>query len=450
MIKNTEDEGLKRVVGIRALAAIAVNNTIGGGIFVLPAIVAAALGASGILAYLICGILIFFIILCFAETGSKISTSGGAYTIIENAFGPYAGFLANTLYWFGYAVISDAAIANALADILAVPAPLLSVFIYRAIFFLIVLGGLSIINFRGVKHGVFIVELSTFAKLIPLMLLILVGTFHINMSNLKWNHWPSAFNLGQVSLVLFFAFIGSENALSTGGEIKNPKRTVPIGMLLGITGSVLIYILIQSISQGVLGSDLPGYKEAPLAELASRLIGPIGVLIITAGAVISIFGTISGDVLGIPRVLFAASKNGLLPKVLSKIHPRFATPYWSIFIYSFLVFILSISGGFKLLATISSASILIIYLGVVLAQIKLRINKDTTNLTDSFKVPFGIVIPVISVITIFWLLSNLAKEEALGIGVFLVTLSVIYFIMILIRKKLKLAKLIGSIPINKK
>jgi amino acid transporter len=436
MADINKEEGLKRVLGIRSLAACAVNNTIGGGIFVLPAIVAATLGPSAVLAYLICGILIFFIILCFAETGSLITSSGGAYAYIEAAFGPYAGFLANTLYWFGYAVISDAAIINALADIMAVPAPLLQKFQYRSLFFLIILGGLAIINFRGVKQGVLLVELSTYAKLIPILLLIIAGSFHLSSANLSWSHWPKAQQLGEVSLVLFFAYIGSENALSTGGEIKNPQRTVPLGMLLGIIATVIIYILIQIVSQGVLGNDLPYFKEAPLAELASRLIGPAGVIIITVGAAISIFGTISGDVLASPRVLFAASKNGLLPKILSKIHPRFATPYWSIFVYSFLIFILSISGGFKLLATISSAAILIIYLGVVLALIKLRLkNKNGQN--KSFRVPFGLLIPGISIITIAWFLSHLAFEEAAGIGIFIGSLSVVYFTMTLLKRKIK-------------
>ncbi|MFN8255865.1 MAG: APC family permease [Bacteroidales bacterium] len=428
------DEGLPRVIGVRALAASAINNTVGGGIFVLPAIIAASLGPSAIFAYLICGVLIFFIILCFAETGSKIVVSGGAYSYIEKAFGPFAGFLANILYWLGYAVISDAAIANALADIIAVAFPPLNKLIYRSIFFLVLLGGLVYINYKGVKKGVMVVELSTFAKLFPLLLIIVLGFFHVHTSNFSISQLPNIKTLGEVTLVLFFAYIGSENALSNAGEIKNPHKTIPVGMLLGIIITVVLYILIQVSAQAVLGSDLTKYRDAPLSEMAMRLLGSTGVIIITLGAAISIFGTISSDVLGGPRNLFAASKNGILPSFLSAVHTRYATPYWSIIVYGILIFVFSVSGGFKILATISSAAILIIYLGVVLSTIKFRLKKETCG-QDTFRMPFGYTIPIIAIITIIWLLSNLSKDEALGLFIFMAALTVLYFIIKLVKKK---------------
>ena len=423
-------EGLKRVIGIRELAACSINNTIGGGIFVLPAIVAASLGSSSIIAYVICGALIFMIIMCFAEIGAKITTTGGAYQYIESNFGRYAGFLANTLHWFGYAIMADAAIANALADTLSIFFPVLRNPAFRAIFFAILLGGLVYINIRGVKLGVLMVETSTYAKLIPLFIIIVAGSFFISPENLSWRGLPEIKSLGEVSLVLFFAFIGSESALSTGGEIKNPKKTVPVGILLGIGGTILIYILIQIVSQGVLGNELADFKEAPLAELAVRTIGPAGLVIITVGMIISIFGTISGDVLAGPRILFGASKEKMLPGFLAKVHPEFKTPYLAIIIYGSIIFLLSISGGFIFLATLSSAAILIVFLGVVSAVIKLRMKSDNSVQGKSFKVPFGIIIPIISIVTILWFLSNLAINEIISISVFLFILSIIYFLIV--------------------
>lgn len=430
MDESITREGLKRVIGIRQLAASAINNTIGGGIFVLPAIVAASLGASSIIAYMVCGVLIFIIAMCFAEIGSKITTTGGAYLYIENAFGRYAGFLANIMHWFGYAIMSDAAIANALADTLSIFFPPLHDPLYRAFFFAIIFGGLVFINIRGIKQGIFIVELSTCAKLIPLLILIIAGSFIISPANLSWSGLPQLKSLGEVSLVLFFAFIGSESALSTGGEIKNPGRTVPFGILLGIGCTILIYILIQIVSQGAMGNDLANYKEAPLAELAVRSIGPTGLVIITVGMIISIFGTISGDILAGPRILFGASKGKMLPEFLSGVHPRFKTPYLAIIIYGTILFMLSISGGFIFLATLSSASILIVFLGVVSAVIKLRMKSFNSDQPESFKIPFGYSMPVIAIVTILWFLSNLAIKEIIAILVFLFTLSIIYFLII--------------------
>jgi len=440
MDEKITEEGLKRVIGIRALAACAINNTVGGGIFALPAIVAAALGSSSIIAYLICGFLIFIIIMCFAEIGSKITTTGGAYVYIENAFGRYAGFIANIMHWFGYAIMSDAAIANVLADTLSFFFPELKNPLHRALFFAVILGGLIYVNIRGVKQGIFLVELSTFAKLVPLFILIIAGTFYISPGNLSWNGMPQIKSLGEISLVLFFAFIGSESALSTGGEIKNPKKTVPAGILLGIGGSILIYILIQAVSQGVLGSDLAKYRDAPLAELAIRTIGKTGLVIITSGIIFSVFGTISGDVLAGPRILFGASKDKMLPAILSRVHPRFRTPHWAIFIYGLLIFLLSVSGGFMFLATLASASILMVFLGVVCAVIRLRKKHDNSGQSNTFRVPFGFTIPVIAIITILWLLSNLAGNEILSILVFLLILSAIYFFFIRRRDKLFAAK----------
>ena len=111
-------ENLKREIGVRSLTLAIINQTIGTGIFVIPALIAINLQAAAIITYLVCGTLIFLIALCFAELGSKTTASGGVYEYIETAFGPYAGFLANNIYWFGASVISDAALANALADTL--------------------------------------------------------------------------------------------------------------------------------------------------------------------------------------------------------------------------------------------------------------------------------------------------------------------------------------------
>ena len=119
-----EKVGLERQIGAGSLAINAVNLTIGTGIFILPAYVAGYLGAMSFLAYLFCAVLMGLIMLCFAELGSKATSSGGAYGIIENAFGPVAGFAANTLFWFGYACLSDAAILNATSDMLGIWFPI--------------------------------------------------------------------------------------------------------------------------------------------------------------------------------------------------------------------------------------------------------------------------------------------------------------------------------------
>jgi len=195
-------ENLKREIGVMALTLNILNITVGTGIFVIPAIIAEDLGATAILAYFVCGILIFLIALCFAEVGSKTTTSGGVYTYIETAFGPYAGFLANNIYWVGGCVFSDAAVANALADTLKFIFPSLSTEVFRIVFFLFIFGGLALLNIRSVKNVVRFIELATLGKLIPLILLVIIGARFVSTENLKWVSTPTFSNIGSASLLL--------------------------------------------------------------------------------------------------------------------------------------------------------------------------------------------------------------------------------------------------------
>jgi amino acid transporter len=115
MIKN---DGLKRRIGTLGLSANIINIIIGAGIFALPAIIASKMGASSLIAYLFCGILIALVMLCFAEVGSKVTNNGGPYTYIETAFGDYAGFLGGVFVMIS-ALFADAAVSNALTNMLA-------------------------------------------------------------------------------------------------------------------------------------------------------------------------------------------------------------------------------------------------------------------------------------------------------------------------------------------
>jgi amino acid transporter len=271
-------------------------------------------------------------------------------------------------------------------------------------------------------------------KLIPLIILITYGWVGVTTKNLQWQQLPSAKDLGEVSLILFFAFAGGEMALNNSGEIKNPKRTVPAGLLIGIGTVVVLYILIQTVALGVLGQDLSVNKEAPLAAVAEKLMGRPGTVLMISGAVVSIFGSLSGGVLSYPRLLFAGSINGFLPSFLAKIHPRYATPYWSICTYSLLVVIFSLSGGFRQLVVVSSASLLLIYLAVVLSVIRFRFSKEYSH-NGTFRIPGGITIPCITILLILWFLSRMTKNEAIGIMIIILALTIIYFIMKLTRSK---------------
>jgi basic amino acid/polyamine antiporter, APA family len=196
-----------------------------------------------------------------------------------------------------------------------------------------------------------------------------------------------------------------------------------------------IYVLLQIVVQGTLGADLASFRDAPLAGVAQNIIGTAGTTILLITTAVSCFGSVSSSVLAAPRSLFAGANDGMFPMFLKKVHPRFATPYLAIITYGSLIFILSISGGFKQLAILASAAVLFIYLSVILASIKIR-NNVASGADKAFTMPGGIAIPLIGIIAIVWLLTHLTKWELLSAILFIAAVCVIYFVMKQFRKKL--------------
>ncbi len=428
MTTQKPDEGLKRVVGVTGLTAAIVNLSIGGGIYGLPAIIGMQLGAAGVIGFLLCGLMFAAIILCYVEIGSRIKTSGGSYAYVEAAFGPFAGFIVNWLFFFGWGILSSAAVMNIVADSLAVVTPAFSKPLMRVLLFTFLIGLMILINVRSAKRSVQFVNFVTLIKLIPLVWIIIFGISHIQPGNLHWEEMPSIKSFGDTALILFFAFAGFESSLSVSGEIKNPSRTVPLGVLCGGLIVFFTYILIQTVAFGVLGPEIELHKGAPLAAVGERIAGIAGVTIILLAAALSGLGSVTGDVLASPRLLFAGAKDGMFPKFLGQIHPRFATPHWAVIVYGGLILLFSVSGGFKQLAILASGALLLIYLAVVLSLIKFRIRKIEPA-EKSFKVPGGYVIPGIAIAAILYVLSNLSTAEVSSICVFVGVVCIIYVVM---------------------
>ena len=439
MPNEKTDEGLKRVVGVSGLALSIVNGVIGAGIFALPAIVSIAMGAFGVFGYIFCSILLAAIMLCYAEIGSRVTTSGGSYAYVEAAFGNFPGYIINWLYFFGWSILSSAALMNIIADSLAVIFPVLSNPLIRGFFFFVLIGFMILINVRGAKQGIGFVKGITIIKLLPLLGIIIFGFSHVKTANLQWEHIPSLKTFSDTALILFFAFAGFETSLGVSGEFKNPKRTVPLGILLGGITVLIVYMLLQTVTQGVLGAGIASFKDAPLAAVAEKIVGPVGATILLFTAAISCLGSVSVDVMATPRSLFAGANDGMFPKFLGKVHSKFATPYLAVTTYGTLIFIFSISGGFKQLAILASAAILLVYLAVILATIKLRKKKQDAS-EKTFRTPGRLIFPFIGIGAITWLLSSLNKWEILSTIIFIAAVCVIYFVM----KKFKNKKTVVS------
>src|SRR5476649_16795 len=197
----TSDAGLVRAIGARQLTASIINVTIGAGIFVLPAVAAAGLGAAAPMAYIVCAALMVLIVCCFAAAGSRVSLTGGVYAYVEVAFGPFVGFLAGVLY-FLMATFAVASVASACAGSIGAMWPAADTPSARAIIILLLFGGLAAVNVRGVRLGARLVELVTTAKLLPLLVLIGAGIWFIHPEYLRWPAAPGAAAVGRTAIVL--------------------------------------------------------------------------------------------------------------------------------------------------------------------------------------------------------------------------------------------------------
>jgi len=428
MSTKKTDEGLERVIGVSGLSLTILNFTIGAGIFVLPAIVGIQLGTYGLFCYIFCAILLGCVMLCYAEIGSKVTTSGGTYAYVVAAFGEFPGFITSWLFFFAFGLASDAAVMNIIADSLAVIYPMFLNPWLRAFLFAILISFMVLMNIRGTKQSITFIKFVTVIKLLPLVAIIIFGFFHVKSTNLHWGHLPALNTFGSTALVLFFAFLGFESALTSSGEIKNPKRTIPRGIILAGLLILVFYLLLQTVTQGVLGANMEAVKDAPLAAIAEKIVGPVGAIILLLTAAFSCFTTLFGDVLASPRLLFAGANDGLFPKFLGKVHPKFATPHLAIIVWGLLIFIFSVSGGFRQMAILASASILIIYLAVILATIKMRTKKQEAS-EKTFKIPGGLTVPLIGIAAIGWMFSSLGKWEILSVLIFIAVVCVIYFVM---------------------
>ena len=424
---SVQDEGLVRVIGTGALGLSVVNMVVGAGIFVMPGLVAAVIGPAAILAYLICSVTVALVFLCFAEVGSRVSRSGGAYAYVEEAFGPFVGFIASILFWFGFSALADAAITVIMVDSIAIVVPILGESIPRAVFIIALLTFLAAVNIRGVKAGVRLYIFNTLAKLVPLLLLVGAGLFVINIEYLAIPEWPSAASIGASTILLFYAFNGAESALNASGEIQNPSKTVPLGLLLGLGGILLLYVGLQTVAQGVLGPELSNDTEAPLVAVATAVFGDWGGKMLIAGVVISIYSNLSGDMLGGPRVVFASSLDNNLPRFLGKVHPKYKTPHIAIIFFAVVIGVFALSGTFKYLAVVATGSLLLVDLGVILAVLRLR-QRDGLPKDGEFRLPFGPVIPLLSCAIVGWLLLQVPLNEAATIVTLVGACAVIYAI----------------------
>ena len=346
-------------MGSWGLAASTINAAVGASIFVVPATLAACLGSYAPLALVACAVAIGSVAICFAEGGSRVPTSGGAYGYVEAAFGPMAGYVAGTVLWFSN-VLSSGGIAAALADTAVSVLPARWTALAHAAAIISVVGGIALVNIGGAARGVRLINASTMLKLIPLAIFVVAGASVFQSAKFLQAASPGTGGLGRAVILALFAFTGMEISVCASGEVAQPARTIPRALLIAMLFLTALYVAIQVVAQGILGLAL-AQSTVPLADAMAR-INPVLRLLMLAGAALSMFGFVSTDLLCSPRILLALARDGLLPRVLGQVNLRTHTPNAAILCYAGLAIALALSGSFvelAVLATLGSAALYI-------------------------------------------------------------------------------------------
>jgi len=403
-----------RSIGRWTLTALIINCIIGSGIFGVPEPLIASVGRASPIAMIIAGLCMAIIVACFTEVGSQFSEPGGVYLYARTAFGRFAGLQVGW-FWFLSTVASAAAAANLFVEYLAGFAPAVAQGWARLLVITVMILLPALANYRGVRQGALLSSTFTLAKLLPLSVLILLGLIHfsrhaeiVTLSEITgpgWMAWANAL------VLLYFIYSGFEDAMIPAGEIKNPQRTIPMALVIGMGICMVVYTLIQFLVVATLGTTAP---ERPLAAAAAVLIGNGGERFVEIAAMISAYGWLSGSMLNAPRLLFSMADRRELPVLFGKLHPRFNTPHFSVITFAVLAWLLALTGTFRW-AVVLSAGAAMIFDGVVCAALP-RLRRIQPQ-ASGFRLPFGGIFSLLGMVICVVLLSRMELRQVLLMGI---------------------------------
>jgi amino acid transporter len=403
-------EGLVRAIGRWSLAALTVNCIIGSGVFGLPSVLAGLLGRASILAVILAAIAMGVIMACFAEVASRFAETGGPYLYAREAFGRFMGIQVAWLVWF-VRLTACAANANLFVVYLAQFWPRAIQTIPRISILFLLVGVLVAINIRGVRAGARVGSAFTAVKLISLGSVVAMGTIYL-ISTHRFTPAPilspDANSWARAIVLLIFAYGGFEAALVSAGEAKNPRRDMAFGLFAALITCAVIYGLIQWVVVAMLPD--PAHSQRPLADVARIALGESGAVLVALGALASIYGYLSGNVLATPRITFALAERGDFPAIFGVVHPRFHTPYFSILIFAALVVLFALFGTFAGNATLSAGSRLFYY-GVVCASLPALRRKHPAR--AQFHLPAGTLFSILGVLICAGLLTRIEYDKSL-------------------------------------
>ncbi|MDD3429657.1 MAG: amino acid permease [Oscillospiraceae bacterium] len=400
-LENQQTTQLKRKLGLGAVIALGVGTTVGSGIFSSLSEVAAAAGSSLflVLAFIIGGLVQIPSNFCYAELASAFPEDGGQYVYFREAGSRPLAFLCGWISFWATDPPSISIMALAIANYLGYFLPLHGLTLKLvATGFVIVF---MILHLRSVEGGGKFQTVITALKVLPFVLIVGVGIFFIKGDLfLSSAPLPGAAATGIMALIAgvsatTWSYDGMGAACYMSGEIKEPEKNMPKGLILTAVIVLLLYGGLTIVASGLLGVGELASSEAPIALLASKIpvIGSFAGTMVAIMAVIVVIGSLSSCIMFQPRIEYAMAKDGLFFKSFAKVHPKYETPYFSILVQCavgiILIFASNLSdllGYFTLVALLKN----LFTFGTVFVLRKKAHYKPT------YKMPLGNVMPIIA------------------------------------------------------
>jgi APA family basic amino acid/polyamine antiporter len=454
---ENEKPQLLRALGLREGIAIHVGCIIGSGIFLKPAIIAGYLGAMGPIAlvWIVAGVLTLFGALAIAELSAILPQAGGPYVYLRQSFGRVWAFLFSWNDFFINKAGSAAAVAIAFTTYLGyfIPAvspefafyqsqwslfgePLMFTIGWNQIVAMAAIALVTLINIRGVQFGGWVMNFFTAAKLLALVGLTLAVAFSGKGSAanfLPW--WPeeissnyiSAFGLALTSAL--WAYDGWISVTLNTGEFRNPKRDVPLALIIGTFIVIAVYLAANFAYSYIVPLSVMPESKRVAADVATAVLGPVGASLIIIGIMCSTFGTTNGQLLAGPRTLYAGGAEGIFPKVFGNVHPRYHSPYVAILTLGVWGMILTLSGTFDQITNYVVFTSWGFYALTALAVIVLR--KKMPNAERPYKAWGYPYAPLAFVAVVIWFLYNTTvndtRNAVIGIGLLLASLPLYWY-----------------------
>lgn len=347
-----------RTVGLLGTALLPLNGMIGAGIFALPATLYLAVGAFAPWMLLLGGLLFLPLIVVFAALARQFDHSGGPALYGNAAFGPFLGFQAG---WTRYAsaVATIAANSHVVVTYAATLWPELDGPLVRPLAVALFQAFFVVVNLVGMNRSIGTLGLVTLLKLAPLAALVGAG-FAQGSADLGLVV-PEFTDAEAVVLLTFYAFTGFEGAVNSAGELKRPRRDLPLALMITLALTTAIYMAVIWAYVAIVPDPGAG-GEMALAVAADAAFGPLGAVAIVLAAAFSVGGNTLQSMINTARLAFGMAELHMLPGLFARVSPRFLTPYASILFLGACSIGFSLTGGFVILATASTLSRLMTYL----------------------------------------------------------------------------------------